>query len=177
MNGMPIVSRHTVLRRRGFTLVELLVVIAIISILASMVLVVLGVMNTRAKISTTQARISLIASALDRYVNDFDDYPPSDATDGKKGALSLYKCLSTEMKNGPYIGGVPTADLTGENDVVIVDEWRTPIYYFHHKDYHNQPPNKHDFRLISLGPDRLDQKGTPDSDDIVNWNKAKPEQE
>jgi type II secretion system protein G len=164
---------------RGFTLIEMLIVIAIISILGGLVLGALATARTRTKISTTEARLRLIAQALDRYEQDFTDYPPSEGDDGIKGAQALWQCLTTDAKGGPYLkkSDVPTVDMTGNGDFAIADEWRRPILYAHHSDYRNKPPNKHEYRLMSSGPDGKMQYGAPDSDDIVNWDKSKPEQE
>jgi general secretion pathway protein G len=165
-----------VFKGAGFTLIELLIVIAIISILSAIILGAMGAVRKNTKITLTQARIStLLKSALDTYEHDFDDYPPSDGDDGIKGAFNLYHCLTTEKKNGPYIKltDLPNGDYNG--DTVFFDEWKKPIYYIHHRDYRNQPPNKHEYRLISGGPDGVYQGGDPASDDIVNWNKDKPE--
>lgn len=161
--------------RTGFTLIELLVVITIISILGAIILGSMAAVQTTTKKNLTAARLQLLASALNRYESDFDDYPPSNSDDGIKGALSLYECLLTEKKNGPYVklSDVPTCDATGQNESAFADAWGKPIYYFHHRDYRNQPPNKREYRLISCGPDRQFNNGEKDSDDIVNWNKEK----
>ncbi|HLX62403.1 MAG TPA: prepilin-type N-terminal cleavage/methylation domain-containing protein [Planctomycetota bacterium] len=162
-------------RIRGFTLLELLVVITILVILASAIIVAVGRAQIYARIKLVEGHLQLLKGALSRYCDDFGDYPPSDG-DGLKGAASLYECLMTEKKNGPYVkaGDIPTKDLpTG--DTAFADQWKNPIYYLHHHDYGNKPPNKKEYRLIAPGPNGIFEEGDASSDDIVNWNKAKPE--
>ena len=47
--------------------------------------------------------------------------------------------------------------------------------YLHHKDYGNRPANKRTFRIISSGVNGEYEEGSKDSDDIVNWDKNRPE--
>jgi prepilin-type N-terminal cleavage/methylation domain-containing protein len=163
-------------RPAGFTLLELLAVITIIAILSAALLTTMGIVQRKSRENLTKSHFQLLKSALDRYAGDFDDYPPSDG-DGLKGAQSLYECLSTTKKGGPYLqpGDIPTCDASGNGDMAYADQWKHPIYYMHHHDYRNQAPNKHDFRLISAGPNGRFEDGDKNSDDIVNWNKDKPE--
>ncbi|MEI6231582.1 MAG: type II secretion system protein [Planctomycetota bacterium] len=160
----------------GFTLLELLVVITIIAILGAAIMASMGAIQRNTRVNLTKTQFQLLKSALDRYVGDFDDYPPSEG-DALKGAQSLFACLTTTKKGGPYIqaGDIPTVDPTGNGDTAFADQFKHPIYYLHHRDYHNQVPNKHDFRLISWGPNGRYEDGDRNSDDIVNWNKDKPE--
>jgi len=162
-------------RRNGFTLIELLIVIAIIAILAGLIMGGLAAARTATKVNLTNGRFQLLKSALDRYEHDFDDYPPSDG-DEIRGAANLYECLRTEKKGGPYITGndIPYAPIGKEGGTAFLDAWEKPIYYMHHRDYRNQPPNKRTFRLMSAGPNMVYENGIKESDDVVNWEKAKP---
>ena len=164
--------------RHGFTLVEMLVVIAIISILGGLTLAALASARRTAQEKATAATIKVIESALERYENDFGDYPPSDGDDsGLTGAENLLHCLSTDMKEGPYIkeGDINTIDSNHNDAREISDQWVHPILYWHHRDYQNRAPNKRTFRLLSMGVDGVNQNGVKGSDDIVNWNKDRPE--
>lgn len=160
--------------KKGFTLIELLVVMAILAILSGLILGVMASVQKGSKIRLTEARFQLLKSALDRYEHDFDDYPPSLGDDGIKGGISLYECLITEKKGGPYIklSDIPSGD-AGHGDMAFLDTWNKPIYYLHHRDYRNQPPNKREYRLLSSGPNMIFDGGSKEGDDVVNWNKDK----
>ncbi len=164
--------------RGGFTLVEMLVVIAIISILGGLTLAALGKARTTSKEKAVQALFLKLKAALDRYEMDFQDYPPSEGDmEGMVGAESLMRCLKTEYKGGPYIddSDVKSVDSNSNGEFEIADEWNQPIRYIHHRDYRNTPPNKRTFRLMSAGPDRVFENGMQGTDDVVNWNKDKPD--
>jgi len=164
---------------RGFTLIEMLVVVVIISILSSLVLAAVSSARTRAKAMQTQGTITGLEAALDRYESDFQDYPPSDGDQtGLVGAENLYECLTTTMKTGPYItrtSDFPTCDPGNRDKPKFCDAWNRPIRYVHHHDYGNKVPNKSTFRLLSDGPNGNAEQGDASSDDIVNWNKLRPE--
>ena len=164
---------------RAFTLIEMLVVITIIGTLAALILAALMTAKTHARVKNVEGQLKLIAGALQRYENDFQDYPPSDGDlEGLTGAENLWECLSTEKKEGPYLksGDVRTCDSNNNGKMEISDEWNRSIRYIHHRDYGNKNPKKHDYRLISIGPNGIFDNGIQDSDDIVNWNKNKPEE-
>ena len=167
-------------RLQGYTLIEMLVVIAIITTLAGLVLGAIGAVRRSSAEKSVQATLMILAAALERYENDFNDYPSSDGDlDGIKGAENLYQCLMTDQKEGPYIKAtdVKTCDTNANGVPEIADFWGRPIRYLHHRDYQNQPPNRRTFRLMSAGPNGVPENGVVDSDDIVNWDKAKPNQQ
>lgn len=60
---------------RGFTLVELLVVIAIISVLATLLLLQLGVARSKARDAKRIADINQVRSAMELYFDDNGRYP------------------------------------------------------------------------------------------------------
>ncbi len=165
-------------RARGFTLIEMLIVISIITILGGLVLVAIGAARRTSKEKATEAIIKQLEAALMRYESDFQDYPPSDGDNqGMKGSENLWKYLRTDKKEGPYITSkeIPTCDSDRNGEMEVADSFGHPILYVHHRDYGNKAPNKRTYRLISWGANgKLDdaQRGT---DDIVNWNKDKPE--
>ena len=61
--------------QKGFTLVELLVVIAIIGILATLLLLQLGVARSTAKDAKRIADINQVRTALELYFDDNGQYP------------------------------------------------------------------------------------------------------
>ena len=69
-------------RREGFTLVELLVVIAIIGILATLLILQLGVARQRARDVQRIAHITQIQTALEFYFDSEGHYPNPTAGEG-----------------------------------------------------------------------------------------------
>jgi len=65
------------LKRTGFTLIELLVVIAIIAILAAILFPVFSQAKEAAKRSACLSNTKQIGTALQIYLNDYDDMTPS----------------------------------------------------------------------------------------------------
>ena len=60
---------------RGFTTVELLVVIGIIAVLVSLLVPLVGRMNTKAKETSTAAFLQSLSVAIEKYYQDFRAYP------------------------------------------------------------------------------------------------------
>ena len=83
---------------RGFTLIELLIVVAIISILAGIALPNFLEAQTRAKVSRAHSDLRTVATALEAYAVDYNDYPPNsiDTPDNKSFAI-LPKNLTTPI--------------------------------------------------------------------------------
>lgn len=88
--------------RAGFTLIELLVVIAIIGILATMLLLQLGIARGRARDTKRIADMSQIRSALELY---FDD----------NGGRYPAQTDMTILKSSGYLTNIPSDPLTGSN--------------------------------------------------------------
>jgi prepilin-type N-terminal cleavage/methylation domain-containing protein len=59
----------------GFTLLEILIVVIIIGLLISLVIPIVGRVRTAARTANTQALISQLSGACDRYYSDFHSYP------------------------------------------------------------------------------------------------------
>jgi prepilin-type N-terminal cleavage/methylation domain-containing protein len=108
------------LRQNGFTLMELLVVIAIISILASIVFVSMGKAKDKAYYSRAKMEYKSIATALQLYFEDNQDFPP-DANRNVPPGLEQY--LSTTEGVDQW----PTAPWPGS--VYDWDNWEDPDNY------------------------------------------------
>ena len=71
-------------RSKGFTLVELLVVIAIISILATLLLLQLGLARAKARDAKRIADVNQVRSALELYFDDNGSYQATNVMTGLK---------------------------------------------------------------------------------------------
>lgn len=89
--------------QKGFTLVELLVVIAIIGILATLLLLQLGVARQRARDAKRIADVSQVRTAAELYFDDSGSYPQT-ATYAGLGALLVPKYM-TQLPSDPLNTG------------------------------------------------------------------------
>jgi type II secretory pathway pseudopilin PulG len=144
----------------------MLVVLFIIALLAGLVLT--GVMAARRKVGRDNTRVMLTAikGAIERYQNDWGDFPPGKG--GVEGSEDLYTALSSKRFEGPYLKEEypPSKDTDGNKFREMVDHWGRTIRYTHHRNYTGDP-RADSYRLESAGLDG--RFGT--SDDIVNWKK------
>jgi prepilin-type N-terminal cleavage/methylation domain-containing protein len=149
-------------RAAGFTLIEILVVIVIIGILAALTLVGVLAAIGQSRVSATQTLIDQLRSACENYRTRWGDYPPSTLADPvirarvpndtNNGAEALTACLSSQNKGGilwqpsdaEAYGNIDddkaetnvTNWYFGDNQLrEILDMWRRPLTYMHHKDY------------------------------------------
>ena len=82
----------------AFTLIELLIVVAIIAILAAIAVPNFLEASIRSKTSRAKADMRSIATALESYIVDYNEYPP------KKGFVPyLYLCKGSENKRNEIL--------------------------------------------------------------------------
>lgn len=97
---------------RGFTLVELLVVIAIISVLATLLLLQLGVARAKARDAKRIADVNQVRSALELYFDDNGSYLATNVMTGLKPTYLIniphdpLAANCTDTYNGTAVGGV-----------------------------------------------------------------------
>jgi general secretion pathway protein G len=148
----------------GFTLTEMLVVLFIIGLLAGLILT--GVIAARRKIGrdNTRSMMVAIAAAIEGYSSDWGDFPPG--AGGLEGSEELFNALSSDRFEGPYLKGnyPPAVDTNGNKRKELVDHWKRPMGYTHHRNYSGDP-KADEYRLESMGLDG--KKGN--KDDIHNW--------
>jgi type II secretion system protein G len=87
-------DRQALFCRRGFTLIELLIVVAIIAILAAIAVPNFMEAQARAKVSRCKADMRSVATAIESYKVDTNDYPPGY---GLMGSLNTLVVLSTPV--------------------------------------------------------------------------------
>ncbi|MBL8415614.1 MAG: type II secretion system major pseudopilin GspG [Propionivibrio sp.] len=140
------ISRVSLLRQQGFTLLELLVVMVIIGLLAGYVGPKYFAQIGKSEIKATRAQIDALEKALDQYRLDVGHYPSTE-----QGLSALMKQPAGEARwQGPYL----------RKDVPL-DPWGTAYQY-------RQPGEHGEFDLFSFGKDGK-AGGDGEAADITNW--------
>ena len=102
-------------RHAAFTLIELLVVIAIISLLAALVIPIVGAANANKQRSLAQTQLKALELAIDGYKTKLGFYPPDNPNDPLVNQL-YFELLGT-TNNG--IGTIPTLWVTMDGSAQI----------------------------------------------------------
>lgn len=171
-------------KARGFTLIEILVVIFILGILMAIVVGGVGLIQKRARRSTTSVAVSDLNNGLQNYLTDEKVYPGFKLKpDPERNDFPvLFNALMGEPKpKGPGGRAAPYCQLK-KSDVVVEDEdgdyrmakedefydskvdkyyldaWRNPIVYRCNKGKRRQPwmKNPNGVDIYSLGPNGKD---------------------
>ena len=160
---------------KGFTLIELLIVVAIIAILAAIAVPNFLEAQTRAKISRFKADARSMATAMESYAVDYNNYPSHFASDGPRliGPISAGVALSTPVA---YITNPQIKDVFGskldERDVASLMQFAVG----HDGSYaqaKNKPYNSNGYNgqgcfpnncyaIISIGPNKRDDTRAAD---------------
>ncbi|HIE43168.1 MAG TPA: prepilin-type N-terminal cleavage/methylation domain-containing protein [Candidatus Omnitrophica bacterium] len=182
----------------GFTLLELMVTVAIIVLLAGILVPNLAKRIERAKVTSAEADIAAIETAIAMYETDLGAYPPGngDITMLKNWLTGTGGVVTTGTDwSGPYIKGISE------------DPWGTEYVYYQNTDPGGSPiqgsdwpqdgdggcvapPNNLHYYIYSKGKNRITSndvggdgkayEATPDAtdgddhdDDINNWDVNK----
>ena len=92
----------------GFTLIELIIIMVIFAIFIGIAIPSYMTMRNRAREAGTEAEMANIATALELYYADMEEYPSP-------------KEWSSNLQNGGYMGNVPTKDMWGREYVYSVE--------------------------------------------------------
>jgi type II secretion system protein G len=109
-------------KQRGFTLIEMMIVVAIIAILVSIVVPNFIRARAQAQTAACEANLKEIATALELYETDNDQYPASGTVNSSNTSLQPYiKQVPVDPVAGPglYYTYTVTNPTTGTASYVI----------------------------------------------------------
>ncbi len=129
----------------GFTLMELLVVLVIVGLLAAFVGPLIYQRISPAKQTAARSQIESFAIALDTYLIDVGQSPPTE-----QGLASLRTNPGEATWKGPYL-----------RKEVPLDPWGASYVY-------RAPGRSGGYEIISYGSDRI-EGGADDAADIESW--------
>ncbi len=191
-------------RTRGFTLIEMLVVIAILSLLAMFLIPSLSMGRQKGEIAETEARMTFLRTAIDRFERVSQTYPPDDFTTldpkvswkrddintgieslilhlhVKRGGQSTLEDKQQWLSNTDQDHNTVESPVLGTNEKYeVVDAWGTPIAYFaaQYGGYaKEQSIQRTDGTIVKVGA-LTDTKGKPLHPTKYQLISAGPDQE
>jgi general secretion pathway protein G len=138
-------------RRGGFTLIEILIVIAIILVIAAMAVPQLMGRQRAAMVSAAKITVKEVEKATKFYAADHDGEFPQGGQEVWEQLLQQSEYRNRKLE--PYLEEMPN------------DPWGELLNYTY-------PPEKNQGSkpdIWSNGPNRTDDGGGADTDDVGNW--------
>ena len=173
-------------QRSAFTLIELLTVIAILAILVGMTLGIISYAQDKASEQRTKVALSLIEAGLEKYKDEYGEYPRPKINDGSGlgGAIALYQALNDDGNDQLEDGNVASDGKAGENrlidlvsegnvgddgqDYFVKDGYDRPFYYRVYDKENPELTKRRTYDLWSYGKDR-ERDPEKDAKWIKNW--------
>ena len=144
--------------KRAFTLIELLIVVAIIAILAAIAVPNFLEAQTRSKVSRVKSDMRALATALEAYCLDHNDYPDTiNGGDTYVQFMSPSGCLTTPIA---YIASADVRDpFTPEHSNYTRGlDWKATFWYASYQGVwagiQSLWPGRRGWVMASYGPDR-----------------------
>jgi type II secretion system protein G len=148
---------------RAFTLIELLIVVAIIAILASIVVPNFLEAQVRAKVTRAQSDMRTIATGLESYRTDWNNYPPT-PMDAMSSRVQRLAALTTPVA---YLTTVPMEVFRRSKEdaypywsAKLSDAMKYSPIYYHLSDEKN---HRGRWALFGRGPD-MDYEAAPEEE-------------
>lgn len=150
MKRIPNPAVNSPRRRGGFTLIEILIVIAIILVIAAMAVPQLMGRQEAAMKSASLITVKSVEKAAMFYFADHDATFPQGDTEVWDTLLQESEYRGKKFQ--PYLEEIPT------------DAWGEVLNYKYPAEKNTSKPD-----IWSNGPNRTDDGGGADTDDIGNW--------
>jgi type II secretion system protein G len=128
---------------RGFTLIEMVVVVSVVLLLSGILIPTVGSVVSDAKKAKAGFELKGMVAAMQRYINNFNNYPTNQNVYGVADPTAHYLQSATAFLNQalkPFV-----------DKPIGPDSWGVPFSYHHH------PKTLEPTFVMSSGPNRRDQ--------------------